>query len=432
MDKDMTIMFNAVDKNYKLERQYKYTWNTLQIFGQFRDKRIWKNFTYFIDWMERNFEKEKFFEVMGKSYDLEDNVLCFSQNEWLMSNIYRHVENPRVHEFPERKYIGKIKFTKIHKKAEYADGEHVQWMPPKKNTDGDDIDERKRVADIQIVVYKDDEMKVPRRYELEHGWKDEWIDQGVCYMQQAPDQSPQTDAIYESYKEFEKFKKKWANLKKIIKVPSWYLFDPENPKEFGNDHNMMKKAWDESTFNFLKEQKWMERKSELDAKGRNQYEETSEFVVNCSRLLGIGGEGIIIRKSVSEKIGKIPENHKDREYEALKIITISKHNIENENKANEWQDRVDARQNEADPGNFFPSNRADRHADPEQLMDIDESANEREEKFVETFLKAAENVEMTDEDEETEIKHESLMEFSNYQLDFVKFFGQKIFIMLIG
>ena len=48
MNKDMTIMFKAVDKYYKMPMQYKYTWNTLQNFGQFRDKRIWKNFEYCI------------------------------------------------------------------------------------------------------------------------------------------------------------------------------------------------------------------------------------------------------------------------------------------------------------------------------------------------------------------------------------------------
>ena len=53
----MGIIFRAVDENYKMAMQYKYTWNTLQDFGQFRDERIWKNITYFIDWMEKNFEE---------------------------------------------------------------------------------------------------------------------------------------------------------------------------------------------------------------------------------------------------------------------------------------------------------------------------------------------------------------------------------------
>ena len=129
MDKDMTIIFNAVAEYYKMPMQYKYTWNTLQNFGQFRDKRIWKNFEYLIDWMEENFSKEKFFEIMGKSYDLEDSILYriidekSTQTEseskkdivesWLMSNIFRYVENPDKNNNPTRKYTGKVVFKKV-------------------------------------------------------------------------------------------------------------------------------------------------------------------------------------------------------------------------------------------------------------------------------------------------------------------------------
>ena len=65
MDKDMTIIFNAVNLNYKMPVQYKYTWNTLQNFGQFRDKRIWKNFEYLIDWMEENFSRKNSSRLWG-------------------------------------------------------------------------------------------------------------------------------------------------------------------------------------------------------------------------------------------------------------------------------------------------------------------------------------------------------------------------------
>ena len=71
-------------------------------------------------------------------------------------------------------------------------------------------------------------------------------------------------------------------------------------------------------------------------------------------------------------------------------------------------------------------------------MDIGEPANQKETKFVETYLKAAENVEMTDQDVEiaenhgTEFKHESLMEYSNIQLDFIKVFDERVFVMVIG
>ena len=153
MDEDMGIMFQAVDENYKMAMQYKYTWKTLQHFGQFRNKRIWKNIIYFIDWMERNLTKEKFFEVIGKSYDLEDTILYRIQKtesgkdsgakkieSWLMSNIFRHSENPKRRKNPlEAKYIGKVEFIKIHKRAEYEDGPNEIWSPPKKNEDGTDI-----------------------------------------------------------------------------------------------------------------------------------------------------------------------------------------------------------------------------------------------------------------------------------------------------
>ena len=69
---------------------------------------------------------------------------------------------------------------------------------------------------------------------------------------------------------------------------------------------------------------------------------------------------------------------------------------------------------------------------------IGEPANQKETKFVETYLKAAENVEMTDQDVEiaenhgTEFKHDSLMEYSNIQLDFIKVFEERVFVMVIG
>ena len=74
-----------------------------------------------------------------------------------------------------------------------------------------------------------------------------------------------------------------------------------------------------------------------------------------------------------------------------------------------------------------------------QPMDIPEPANQKEEKFVtKTILQAAENVEMTDQDVEitenhgTEFNHGALMEYSNIQLDFIKVFGERVFVMVIG
>ena len=69
---------------------------------------------------------------------------------------------------------------------------------------------------------------------------------------------------------------------------------------------------------------------------------------------------------------------------------------------------------------------------------VAEPPSAKEDKFVETYLKAAENVEMTDADVEIaenngiEFKHDSLMEYSNIQLDFIKVFGERVFVMVIG
>ena len=378
----MGIIFTAVDKNYKMAMQYKYTWNTLQNFGQFRDKRIWKNFTYFIDWMEKNFEKEKFFEVMGKSYDLEDSILYRIQKTedkksgkqgekearkfetWLMSNVFRHVENPHKEKNPQQKYIGRVKFTKIHKKSKFEDSDHEFWTPPKKDQEGKDIETRKSVDDIQIIVYNDDEMKTERRYELEHGWDDLWISEGIHKLNN-PDKQ---DANYEKYQKFVEFERKWRDLENKKKIPGWYHFYPRDPKvvqlpngewipdpkrQINQDYNMMKN-WDNVMFDFLKAQEWNERMEKKDEKGRNQYEEKPDFVVDCSQLLGIGGEAVVIKKSVREKVGKASEVQKDREFEALKIIPIMKHNFNDDGeKVEEMKSRVTARQKHADPENFF-------------------------------------------------------------------------------
>ena len=364
----MGIMFKAVDENYKMAMQYKYTWNTLQNFGQFRDKRIWKNFTYFIDWMEKNFPKEKFFEVMGKSYDLEDSILYRIQKTedkkksgkdgdvkepkkfetWLMSNVFRHVENPEKEKNPQEKYIGKVKFTKK-AKTEYQDDDD-KWTPPKTDENEEDAEERKEVDDIEIIVYEDDDMKIERKYEVEHGWKDKWATEGI-YKSKQP--SIEEEERYNMYKEFQAFDKKWTELKNKMKVPGWYLFEPKCPNTRPAGHNRMK-DWDPVMFKFLKEQKWKERMTEKDKEGRNQYEEKSSFVVNCKQLLGIGGEAVVIKKAVSEKVGSTPEGQKDREYEALKIIPIMKHNFEDEAKVQEMESRVNARHEQADPEKHFP------------------------------------------------------------------------------
>ena len=54
------------------------------------------------------------------------------------------------------------------------------------------------------------------------------------------------------------------------------------------------------------------------------------------------------------------------------------------------------------------------------------------------MMQINENMEMTDNDAEiaenngAAFKHNSLMEYSNIQLDFIKVFGKKVFVMVIG
>ena len=71
-------------------------------------------------------------------------------------------------------------------------------------------------------------------------------------------------------------------------------------------------------------------------------------------------------------------------------------------------------------------------------MDTYEPPGQKEETFAADYMKKAENVEMTDNDVElaenngADFKHDSLMEYSNIQLDFIKVFGKKVFVMVIG
>ena len=71
-------------------------------------------------------------------------------------------------------------------------------------------------------------------------------------------------------------------------------------------------------------------------------------------------------------------------------------------------------------------------------MESSEPQGQKEETFAANFMKKAENVEMTDDDVEiaenngANFKHDSLMEYSNIQLDFIKVFGKKVFVMVIG
>ena len=65
-------------------------------------------------------------------------------------------------------------------------------------------------------------------------------------------------------------------------------------------------------------------------------------------------------------------------------------------------------------------------------------AGQHEDKMATSMMQINENMEMNDNDAEiaenngTAFKHDNLMEYSNMQLDFIKVFGKKVFVMVIG
>ena len=328
MVQEMKKVFRAIDQDdqYDMHTQYEKTLKSLVNSGEIHVKHIWKKFTLLIDWMEKNFTKEKFFDVLGKKYDFShEGILCriqkpedkkFSSNDeevqesnkyetWLMSNLFRYVENPSKQNDPIHKYVGKIKFTKL-VNGEY-EGDFDIWTPSMKTDNGEDAE----VDDIRIEVYNDDGSL--RRYELENGWKDKW----------SKEKNP-----WKTDKKFLEFEQHWRELKSKMKIPGWYGFDPRNPKK-PEKHNLMTgefphqimfhslREWDNSMFNSLKHQRWFDTMTD-----KNQPVEKSDFVIDCSKLLGIGGEGIVIRKSVMNKMSTSVEVHQEHAFQAFKIIPI--------------------------------------------------------------------------------------------------------------
>ena len=71
-------------------------------------------------------------------------------------------------------------------------------------------------------------------------------------------------------------------------------------------------------------------------------------------------------------------------------------------------------------------------------METHAPEDQTEVKMATSMMQNNENMEMTDNDAEiaeangTAFKHDSLMEYSNMQLDFIKVFGKKVFVMVIG
>ena len=226
------------------------------------------------------------------------------------------------------------------------------------------------VDDIRIVVLKDDG-ETERRYEDDFGWNKKWTDAPYEFHKN-PNKEPNSAADSEkhtSWKNYREFVDKWSSLGSKMKIPRWYKFNPEETSGdfYGDDaHNSLKKM-NETMFNFLREKEWQERIDAEDTEEKkNKYREISYFVVDCSQLLGIGGEAVVIRKDVAEKVvaDKDPDKS-DRDFEALKIIPMMKHNFENEETLENMKNRVTDRQEKADIEKEF-NEREKRHLQRKQ------------------------------------------------------------------
>ena len=340
---DMEKLFCVVNDNYLMSDEYKYAFQAFQMSPP--DEHTWRKFIILIDWMEKKFSKEHFLDILGKSYDLEDKILGRIQRPedddssreiqtWLMSNLFRYVENPE--EDYINKYVGKIKFTKMII-SQFEGSEDIEWTPTKMNDFAQYTDKE---IDIKIEIYGHDGSL--RRYEIEYGWRDEWStktyewkignihkSQCICQIDETiykqalkefdNSTGPRPEKLIE-YENYSKFTKKWAKLVKKMKIPGWYRFNPRTPDKPLQGHNMMKE-WDKPMFDYLKEKRWFDKEIK-NSNTQNDFAEKSQFFIDCSKLLGIGGEGIVIRKPIVEKIGPPTDKQKNEEFEALKIMPI--------------------------------------------------------------------------------------------------------------
>ena len=228
------------------------------------------------------------------------------------------------------------------------------------NVGDGEVDDIKIEVFDEIVLEDGSTEEIPRQYEKLHDWKDEWKE---YEFYKNPNQKPDGEDLkkQESWNKYQDFIKNWKSLVDKRKVPIWYKFDPEDISgDFCGHlaHNSLKRVneWN-VMYEFLKGEKWLERDAEQTEDKKNKYTEKSQFVVDCTQLLGIGGEAVVIRKDVKEKVStdegqsdknQSGEDHPDREYEALKIIPIMKHNFESE-KIDEMKNRVETRHDKADP-----------------------------------------------------------------------------------
>ena len=185
-------------------------------------------------------------------------------------------------------------------------------------------------------------MKIERRYEKEFGWNDDWNKKYEFHKNPILKPQENEDEKLIAWEKYRKFVDRWHNLESKMKIPKWYKFEPEaSDGEFHRaaGHNSLKET-DEIMFNYLKDKKWEDRvdteetEETIRGEGIDTFVERSFFVVDCSQLLGFGGEAIVIRRDVADKVvSKYTDRQTDRNFEALKIMPWMKPNFDSGKRA---------------------------------------------------------------------------------------------------
>ena len=141
---------------------------------------------------------------------------------------------------------------------------------------------------------------------------------------------------------------------------------------------------EQNTKKYLFFHPWNE--AQLDFQGGREYKEKSYLVVDCNQLLGMGGDGIVIRRKKSDLFNRTDKEQHDGEYKALKIVPIMKHKFKD--------------------GDFIAKvlQAAKKYDDLETEANVDQ----------------------------TELKHDNIIDYSNIQFDFIKNFEDRIFVIIIG
>ena len=196
---------------------------------------------------------------------------------------------------------------------------------------------------------------------------------------------------------------------KTIPEPKWLKYDPKDSR-----YESLK-TFEPKIFEFLKTKDFSKCQHQPESQEDIELPRTDFFEIDCSQLLGIGGEAVVIRLDKTKKVRRAPDE--DSRDEAIKIIPIDK-------LPSEYQQRVKQRQEQV----LLQEQEEAENAANEDRSEAD---------IRDSRIKKLESIELNDDDAElaefnsTNLKHPSLMDYSNVQLDFIKVFGEKKFVMVI-